>query len=117
MDVNTPRLKAIVRGADTRCRHDGLALQIKQAVRLDVDKLENGEFVLCLNTKRTILTLYGPNRIIVQQKRSTPITSETALKNLPGIFLNTKKLDYNKALQKELYEEFPKWVPKKSKKK
>lgn len=104
-----PRLKAIVRGADHRCRHDGLALQIKKSVGINVDTLNNGEFVLMLNSKRTFLTLYGPNRIVVQQKCRAPIGSETALMRLPEIFLKYEKLDYDEALREELYEEFPRW--------
>lgn len=104
-----PRLRAIVRNAGHRARHDGLALQIKKYTSILVDTLDDGEFVLCINNHGTILTLYGPNRVYVQKKSPNRISDERALMFLPQIFLQKKALDYDEALSEFIYEMFPKW--------
>lgn len=107
--VIRPRLRAVVRNADHRSRHTGLAIQISKHTGIKVDTLEQGEFVLCVNSKGTILTLYGPNATYVQQRREVRIGDERALQYMPELFLQKKRLDYDDALRKFLLETFPKW--------
>lgn len=106
-----PSLKAVIRNVDHRARHDGLALTIKKHTGINIDTLEPGQFVLLMNTERTILSLYGPNRVLVQQKLRHPVSTEAALRELPRIFLQDKTLDYDQALRDFLWDTFPKWRP------
>lgn len=102
-----PRLRAIVRNADHRCRHDGLALAIEKHTGIKVDALEPGEFVLCTNSQGNMITLYGPNRVMVQQKNPHKIHDERAFRYLPQIFMQKKELSYDGALRKFLTETYP----------
>lgn len=97
-------LLRVVFNADLRCSHDGLALQAK-ALRLDVAKLEVGEFVVFINAKKTMLKMFAAGNTVAHFK--TPGNRQLNLKVLAIIprFFNGQTLKYDEALSEVIRKE------------
>lgn len=86
--------------------HDGLAKLIKQKLKMNVDELEPGQFVLCINKSWTALKAYGANHIILHHKvpdgkRLNP----KAVMRLPR-FIRGQQINYDKALTEQVHAEY-----------
>lgn len=54
---------------DMRNGHEGLAQIIKKELKVNVEDLKRGEFVLCINTSWTQFKMYGAHNLILHYRR------------------------------------------------
>lgn len=93
--------------ADLRCSHDGLSSMLKSSFKIDTAKLEAGEYVVCVNSAKTIVKIFtGGNNICHHKSRKGAIDMRT-LKEIPRFF-NGRSFNYDGAvgelIRKEIRE-------------
>ena len=97
---------------DLRNNHAGLAEIAKKKLKLEVDDLQPGEFILFVNTSWTALKVYAANNTILhhKQKDGHRLNPKAAL--LVPHFISGQSLNYNKALdvviKKQYFERYKK---------
>lgn len=98
------RVVQVFLGTDLRCTHLGLALIAKQH-KINVEKLEPGEYVLFLNNDKNKLKLYAANHIVAYLR--LPDNQKLDMKTIqliPRAFQGSGRIDYDKALKQVLEE-------------
>lgn len=91
------RLIRIVFNTDLRCGHDGLAA-IAKGLRVNVNTLEIGEFVVFVNRKKCALKLYAAGNTVAHFKMPGTRQMNMSVIGLIPRFFNGKELKYDDAL-------------------
>ncbi len=90
--------------ADLRCSHLGL-YELAKKSKIDVHKLEEGEFVLFVNSGKNRLKMYAPNNVIAYLSLPTGKIDMRTIALIPKSFSASGKIEYNKALKTVLERE------------
>lgn len=93
----------IVFNADLRCSHEGLAL-IAKDLKINVDKLDIGEYIVILNAKKTLIKIYAAGNVIAFYKSPHGQINVKTLKLIPKYF-NGRALQYDDALSEIIRKE------------
>jgi len=101
------RIVRVIFDADLRCSHDGLRETAKK-LKVLVDDLHTGEYVVFINSKKNMLKLFAANNTIAHFK--TPDQRKMNLNVIAQIpkFFNGRELKYDDALKKVIEEQFSK---------
>jgi hypothetical protein len=91
-------------GADLRNSHDGLTALAKSK-KIDVTKLEPGQFVLFINHSRDRLKLFAANNVIAYLKVPSGRLNMATISLIPQAFHTTGKIEYDKVLREVLIRE------------
>jgi len=97
------RLLRVVFNADMRNSHDGLA-KLAKSLNIDVNKLQPGNFVAFINSKKNHLKLYASGNIIAHLKLPNGKLNLNLLSKLPTYF-NGTEIEYTKALREQMLKE------------
>jgi hypothetical protein len=89
--------------ADLRCGHDGLA-DIAKKEKINVTKLEHGEFVMFINVERNKLKLYTANNIVAYLRLPQGKIEMRTLGMIPAAFAQTGRISYDEHLKEVLQE-------------
>lgn len=94
--------------SDLRCSHDGLAMIAKKE-KIDVSKLEPGEYVIFVNSAKDKCKVYAAFNVVAYLKPPKGHKIEMkVIQLIPVAFAATGRIDYDKAL-KELLEKELTW--------
>src|SRR5687767_6054463 len=93
--------------SDLRCSHDGLALVAKKA-KIDVSKLQPGEYVLFINSEKNKLKLFTANNVLAYLRLERGKLEERTISLIPEAFMASGKIDYEKALRQVIEKELGK---------
>lgn len=96
------RITRVFLNVDIRNGHIGLA-QLAKEHRIDVNKLDNGEIVVFINTKRNKMKVYASNQVLAYVSRDTRISLD-AVKFIPLAFGARGRFDYDEALRLSVNE-------------
>lgn len=105
--MNKPRIKKVVQGVHMGLGHEGLADLLKKEAKLDVQALEPGELVLCLNTHGDKLKVLGHKGLVVGYLRlpGQQRIMMDALQHIPATF-GGDGFNYDAACRKALEKRF-----------
>lgn len=95
-------------GTDLRCTHLGLA-EIAKKNKIDVGKLEPGEYLLFINNEKTKLKLFAANHVVAYLR--LPDNQKLDMRTIsliPQAFKASGRIDYDGALKEVLVEAFKK---------
>ncbi len=98
------RVVQVFMNADLRNGHEGLAKMAKE-FKIDVEKLNPGEFVIFINAHKDRLKLYAANHVIAYLK--APKGGRLDLRTIqliPETFMAKGKIDYDADLKRVLLE-------------
>lgn len=98
------RLLRVFLNADMRNGHDGLK-QLAKTEKLDLAKLEPGEYVLFLNSARDRLKLFATDNIFAYLKLDRGRIDLRTLSKIPRAFSGSGKIDYDATLKEVLKKE------------
>lgn len=97
--------------ADLRCSHDGLSDMLKKNFKIDTMKLDAGEYVVCVNSAKTIVKIFTGGNVIAHYKSPHGMIDLRTLKSIPKFF-NGRSFNYEGALgdtiRKEIRERLEK---------
>jgi hypothetical protein len=88
--------------ADMRCGHDGLK-DIAKKSKIDCDKLDDGTYVVFVNSEKNRMKLFAPNHVVAYYKCRPG--ERLALETIPLIlksFNASGRIDYDKALRETI---------------
>lgn len=94
-----------------RNRFDGLS-EIAKKNGIDVQKLKPGQFLVFINSEKTMITVYAANNIIASHRSTRGRIDERAIALIPETFLMKGRLDYDDALRDTLVQELSKRQPR-----
>ena len=90
--------------ADLRCAHDGLSQMLKKSFKIDTGALEVGEYVVCINSAKTIVKIYAAGNTIAHYKSTRGRIDLKTLQYIPRYF-NGAKFNYEGALLEAVLKE------------
>lgn len=90
--------------ADMRCSHDGLSAMLKKNFDIDTALLERGEYVVCINTAKTIVKVYASGNTIAHHKSLKGQINLKTLTLIPKVF-NGRSFSYEDALERVIRKE------------
>jgi hypothetical protein len=91
------RLIRVVFNTDLRCGHAGLAALAK-GLRLNVDNLKIGQFIVFINRKKCALKLYAAGNTVAHFRMPGSRQMDMSVIALIPRFFNGKELKYDDAL-------------------
>lgn len=94
----------LVLNADLRCSHDGLSEMLKKTFKLETNDLEPGEYVVCVNSAKTIVKIFAAGNVIAHYKSPRGMINLKTLRLIPKFF-NGRALDYDGALGEVIRKE------------
>lgn len=93
---------------DLRCCHEGLA-EVAKKNKIDVKKLNPGEFVIFINASKNRLKLYTANNVIAYLKlQENQKIDLRVIALIPQAFEATGKINYDENLKKVIEKELSK---------
>lgn len=90
-------------GTDMRCAHEGLSTLATEH-KVNVDKLEPGEYLVFINTAMDRIKLYAANNIVAYYKSKHGKIDIRTISKIPQAFKASGKIEYDASL-KEVIEE------------
>lgn len=90
--------------ADFRNVHEGLAAIAKKN-KLDVEKLESGEYLIFVNTAKDRLKLYAANNVVAYLKMKSGKIDLRTIQLIPQAFNGSGRIDYDAALKEVIERE------------
>jgi hypothetical protein len=110
--TKTNKLLRYFSDVDFRNGHEGLK-NIAATYKVDVSKLEVGEYVIFVNRSKTSLKMFAPNNVIAHLKM--PGNARINLKCIQSLptFFNGQSLDYTSALKKVIMDDLDSSTQKK----
>lgn len=96
------RVAQVFLNVDFRNQHEGLAAVARKA-GLDPAKLQPGQFVVFLNSKKDRIKLYGAHNVVAYHKSETRIDM-TVLPRIIQAFNRHGTIDYDSVLRQRLTE-------------
>lgn len=90
--------------ADLRCSHVGLSEMLKKNFSIETAKLEIGEFIICVNTAKTIVKIYAAGHTIAHYKSPNGSINLKTLALIPKYF-NGRSFNYEGALGETIRKE------------
>lgn len=100
------RMLQIVFNADLRCSHLGLSIVAKR-LKLDTSDLKIGEFIVFVNTKKTMIKIFAAGNTVAHFKNNDRPINMKILGMIPRFF-NGKELKYDEALAEVIKKEIRK---------
>lgn len=94
----------VVFNADLRCSHEGLSAMLKANFKIDTAKLEPGQYIVCVNTAKTIVKIYAAGNTIAHHRSLRGQINMKTLKYIPKYF-NGRSFDYDGALEQTIRKE------------
>ena len=102
--MSKSRALQVFLNADFRCAHEGLAL-IAKSHKIDVSKLEIGEYLIFVNTAKDRLKLYAANNVVAYLKLKTGKIDLRTIQLIPQAFNGSGRIDYDAALKEVIDRE------------
>lgn len=98
------RVLRVVFDVNMQNGHDGLR-EVARKLNQNLDSLEVGEFVVFMNTKRTILKIFASGNTIAHFKHPLGHKIDLRLLSMIPRFFNGRELNYPKAIEEILKKE------------
>jgi hypothetical protein len=99
---------------DMRCAHDGLAVLAK-VQKIDVAKLDAGEYVIFINTAKNRLKMFAPGGVVAYYRaHGGERINLNTIPLIPRAFNATGRIDYDKALREVLEKQLAKRAERKA---
>lgn len=105
MRLRSNKILRVIFDSDMRCSHDGLR-KIALKLKVKVDDLTKGEFIVFINTKQTMLKIFAAGNTIAFFK--TPDGKRMNMNVIPLIptYFNGEEFKYDKAVEALVKKEF-----------
>lgn len=98
------RALQIFLGADMRNGHEGLAALAKKE-KIDVAKLEAGQFVIFINNEKNKIKLYGAHNVVAYLKWNNGRIDMRTIQLIPQAFNASGRIDYDVILKEVIEKE------------
>lgn len=100
----TNEILRVIFHADLRCSHTGLSLIAKKNFKIDTSELGQGQYLVFINTAKTIVKVYTGGNIIAHYKSRHGQINLKTLSLIPKYF-NGPKFHYDAALSEVIRKE------------
>lgn len=97
------KLLQVFLNSDMRCCHDGLAKLAKEN-KVDVKKLEPGEFVIFINSSMDRVKLYTANEVVAYLRLQKGKVDLRTISLIPRAFMASGKFQYDESLKEIILE-------------